>query len=183
MNAPSRKTYPNVHGRRGGRGLRPILIVLKLICVAAFVGGLIVLLAAVIAAPPPASPEDWQQRADLISRTFRRAIVPGVTGAEIAGILLFSSIWRTLLRMRWFQVKIVLVAVCMPALHLFMSGRSEKLHAILSATADPASAAEVHGHLLTGAVFALGLGIVLLVLGRIKPRLGQDYGRTFTKKH
>jgi uncharacterized membrane protein len=181
MDDASRKENANVHGRRGGRGLRPYFIVLKLICVAGFLGGLMALLAAMLAGPRPTSTADWQQRADLIGRTFRWIIVPGVTGAEIVGILLLSSIWRTLIRMRWFVVKIVLVVVGMPGLHLFMSGRSEKLQALLSASAEPALAAEVHGHLLAGAVFALGLGVVLLILGRIKPRLGQNYGRTFAK--
>jgi hypothetical protein len=140
------------------------------------------LLALMLVGPPPASPQEWQVRADLISTAFRWVIIPGVTGAEIAGLLLLMSIWRALLRMRWLMVKAVIVLVCMPSFHLLLSSRSENLHAIVSAGADLPAAAAIHDQMLAGSAAALAVGIVILILGRIKPRLGQDFGRTFAKR-
>ncbi len=171
--------YANIHGRRGGRGVRPYLIVLKVTCVAGFLGGLMTVLAVLWSGPHPTSGDEWRERAEFIGRAFRWVIVPGVTGAEIVGVLLASSIWRVMIRMRWFIGKMALVFVCMPSLHFFMSGRLADLRVFASVAPDPARAADVHGQLLVGTCFALVLGIVLVILGRIKPRLGQDYGRTF----
>ncbi len=171
--------YVNVYGRRGGRGARPYLIVLKLICVAGFVGGLLTVLAVALTGPGPTSERDWRERVEFVGKAFRWVIVPGVTGAEIVGFLLVSSIWRVMIRMRWFIVKMALVLLCMPALHFLMSGWLSDLRLFASVTPDLSRAAEVHGRLLAGASLALALGIALVILGRIKPRLGQDYGRTF----
>ncbi|HSW46592.1 MAG TPA: hypothetical protein VLM89_13590, partial [Phycisphaerae bacterium] len=181
MAGQSRKEYVNVHGRKGGRGSRPYFLVFKLVCVAGFLGGLMALLAVTAGRPVPVSQAQWQERADLISRVFRWVIIPGVTGAEIAGVILLVSIWRALIRMRWFVVKIILVLVCMPAFHLILSTRSERLQAIVAAGTDLPAAAEIHSQMLAGSATALVVGLVLLILGRIKPRLGQSYGRTFAR--
>jgi hypothetical protein len=169
----------NIHGRRPGRGLRPYLIVAKLVCVAAFLGGLMTLLATTLAEPPPQSQEAWAHRAEYIGRIYRWVIVPGVTGAEVVGVLLFVSIWRVMLRMRWFLLKAALIIVCMPTLHVLTRHQLAGLR--MAALADSATALppEIQMAIWAGAAFSLVLGILLLVLGRIKPRLGQDYGRTF----
>ena len=182
MTAGPSKDYVNVYGRKGGRGGRPYLIVLKLICVAGFLGGLMTLLALTLVGETPASQQEWQVRADLISTAYRWVIIPGVTGAEIAGLILLASVWRVLIRMRWLIVKAVVVLVCMPSFHLILSDRSEDLHAVVSAGADLPAAAAIHTQMQAGAAAALAVGIVILILGRIKPRLGQDFGRTFAKQ-
>jgi len=182
MTAEPRQDYVNIYGRKGGRGGRPYFIVLKLICVAAFLGGLMTLLALMLVGPSPTSQQEWQVRADLISTAFRRVIIPGVTGAEIAGLILLASVWRTLIRMRWLMVKAVIILVCMPSFHLLLSSRSENLHAIVSAGGDLPAAAAIHAQMLAGSAAGLAVGIVILILGRIKPRLGQDFGRTFAKR-
>ena len=47
------------------------------------------------------------------------------------------------------------------------------------ARADLARAAEIWGDLRFGTLLSIGFAMCLVILGRIKPRLGQDYGRTF----
>ncbi len=179
MSDAAQKARVNIHGRRPGRGLRPCLIVLKLLCVAAFLGGLMTLLATTTMEPQPLSHADWSRRAEHIGRIYRWVIVPGVTGAEIVGVLLFASIWRVMLRMRWFVVKATLIVVFMPALHLLTRHQLSGLRLSAAADAGTPQPAELQAAIWAGAGFALALGIVLLILGRVKPRLGQDYGRTF----
>lgn len=179
MSGAAQQRHVNIHGRRPGRGLRPCLIVVKLICVAAFLGGLMTLPATTTTEPQPLSPADWSRRAEHIGRIYRWVIVPGVTGAEIVGVLLFASIWRVMLRMRWFVVKATLIVVFIPALHVFSRHQLNRLRLSAAADAGTVPPSELQAAIWTGAVFALALGVVLLILGRVKPRLGQDYGRTF----
>lgn len=179
---PSPGGYRNIHGRKAGRGARPYLIVVKLLSVAAFAGGLICVLVLALSGPPPQDLVAWRAQADLIRRLFLGVIIPGVTVAMVTGLLLFASIWRVMLRMRWFMTKAILVIVCVPSLHLFMRGRSQALRAALNADPpDLAAVAEIHSHLLAGTLAALAFAVAALILGRIKPRLGQDYGRTFAR--
>lgn len=174
--------YRNIHGRRAGRGARPYLIVVKLLSVAAFIGGLICVLVLALAGPPPEDLAAWRAQAELIRRTYLGLIIPGVTVAVATGLLLFASIWRVMIRMRWFVTKAILVIVCVPALHVFMRGRSVALRAALNAEPPDFAAAEaIRSHLLAGTVAALAFAIAAMILGRIKPRLGQDYGRTFAR--
>jgi len=84
--------------------------------------------------------------------------------------------------MRWFVLKMVLIAVCVPGLHLFMSSRARALRAVLNAsTPDLQSAAFLWHQMLAGTIAALTFAVVVIVLGRVKPRLGQDYARTFSR--
>ncbi len=174
--------YRNIHGRKAGRGVRPYLIVVKVLSVAAFVGGLISVLVVALTGPPPQDLEAWWAQADLIRRIFLGVIIPGLTVAMVTGVLLFASIWQVMLRMRWFVTKAILVVVCVPSLHVFMHGRSLALRAALNADPPDLTAAEtIRSHLLAGTLAALAFAVAAVILGRVKPRLGQDYGRTFAR--
>lgn len=173
----------NIHGRRGGRGIRPFLLILKLTGVAMFLGGLISLLILVLLPAAPQTVEAWQHQASLIRRAFLCVIIPGLLLAIVAGLLLAASMWRVMIRMRWFVVKIVVIAVGAACLHLFMHGRSVALQATLQRTApDLAEAAALRKQLLTGTAVTILFGLTVTILGRVKPRLGQDYGRTFGRR-
>lgn len=174
--------FRNIYGRRGGRGMRPFLIVLKLLLVCAFIGGLVSVLVTVAFVPPPQDLASWRGQASFLARTFVYVIVPGLTGALVLGALLMAGIWRVMIRMRWLQVKLAIVFLAMPGLHLFMELRSITLRAMLAEESpDLVLAATLRGQLLVGTWVTLVLGIILLILGRVKPRLGQDYGKTFAK--
>jgi hypothetical protein len=154
----------------------------KLLGVAAFAGGLATVLLGVFLTASPTAPAGWRQEAELISRIYMRLIVPGLVVAATFGMLLAASIWRVMVRMRWFVVKMALVVVAVPALHVFMRSRLTALHALLAEPIpDLGDAAALRGQLLLGTSVAIAFAVATIILGRVKPRLGQDYGRTFSR--
>ncbi|HOW72493.1 MAG TPA: hypothetical protein PKY77_17985 [Phycisphaerae bacterium] len=166
----------NVHGRRWGRGFRPYLIVAKLLCVAAYVGGLMALLVVVFQAGLPGDAEGWRQVGRTVHRAYAWLIVPGFLGATVVGVLLTASMVGPMARMRWFRLKLLLLAVGAPSLHVYLRGRSIAFQSLLVAAQDVSGMVAVFRQLLAGTVVGLFLGVALLVLGRVKPRLGQAYG-------
>ena len=171
--------HGNVHGRKWGRGVRPYLLLPKIVCVATFLGGLVSLLVLLLLPEPPQTREAWIAQAELVRRGFGWVIVPSATGAVVFGSLLLRCHFRVFLRMRWVRVKLALIAVFVPGLHLFMRSRSIRLARLVEGDGDLAEAAVVRGELAAGTLAALGFVLVVIFLGRIKPRLGQRYGRTF----
>jgi hypothetical protein len=174
--------YRNVHGRRWGRGARPYLLVLKLAGASGFLGGLVSVLVVVLLSARPNTAEGWLTRAELIRRAFVFVIVPGLTAAMFSGLLLLASAWRALIRMRWFRVKALLVAVVVPALHVWMRNRSLDLQHAVSEPVDLRAANTIHDEMLVGTAGLILFALVIITLGRVKPRLGQSYGRTFAKQ-
>jgi hypothetical protein len=173
--------YTNIHGRRWGRGARPWLLLPKYAFVSIFLGGLVTMLILGFVQPRPETLAEWRRRELLLSHAYVRVIVPGLLGAILMGLLLLSTHFRVFIRMRWLQAKLVLLAVCVPSLHFYMRGKATALHAVLSdeSRADLTRAGELWGDLRLGTLLSLCFAVCLVILGRIKPRLGQDYGRTF----
>lgn len=177
-------TYRNRHGRRWGRGARPYLIMLKLIGVAAFLGGLAGVLVIVLAQPAPPTAAGWEMRVAQLRRAFLWLIIPGSTLASLAGLALLASVWQALIRMRWFQVKLTLIVIGLPCLHLYLRDRLMTLAEMSQAGKPPGTTglAMVDGDLLRGVAAGIALGLGIACLGRVKPRLWQNYGRTFGSK-
>jgi hypothetical protein len=113
---------------------------------------------------------------------YRLVIVPGVTGAVVMGVLLFASVWRAMVRMRWFVVKAGLIMVGVPTLHVVLSSRVDRLGQVVCHEGEAGVRMTLEGQILAGTAAALTFGIIVAWLGRIKPRLGQDFGRTFAGK-
>jgi uncharacterized membrane protein len=147
------------------------------ICVGLIVGGTFSLLVLQLLGPTPAGGER-RDFAALIARAHRLVIITGAAGAMLFGALLLMEPFRALIRMRWLQVKLGLIVVFVPGMHLLMRSGV----AALAEAENAASARSAHAQLLAGTIVTLVGAIMLVVLGRIKPRLGQDYGRTFAKK-
>jgi uncharacterized membrane protein len=174
----AKSTPVNVHGRKWGRGLRPYLLIPKLTMVAGFIGGLVATLILVYRAPAPAGPDEWRRHLDLVHRAFSHVVVPCLIGAMTMGVLLLSCHFAAIIRMRWFQFKLFLVAAGVPCLHVYMYTRMKAL--IEAVNTDNFSAAlALRDDMARGTAAALLFGLLVLTLGRVKPRLGQDYGRTF----
>lgn len=172
----------NIYGRRPGRGLRPYLIVLKVLSVACFLGGSAAVLA-VLLASPPADLEGWRHRGGSVERVYRAVIIPGLGSALVFGTVLFASIWRAMLRMRWFITKMVLIVVAVPALHVYASSRMLALESLLAQPSpDLQQALRLCNQMAIGTLAAIVFAVASIVLGRVKPRLGQDYGRTFARR-
>lgn len=168
----------NIYGRRGGRGLRPYLLMAKIVFVATFLGGLISLLVLVLLPAMPQSDEGRRAYADALHRAFAMVIIPSLVGAMISGISLLASVWRPLIRMRWLQVKAAIIFACVPLLHTFMRHWSQTLQTLVAAEhPDAATLATCRNHIIAGTVAILVFGVLTAILGRVKPRLGQRYGK------
>jgi uncharacterized membrane protein len=160
--------YVNQHGRKPGRGVRPLLLMPKVLGVAAYFGG--TLAAAVLTCVTPVkSTEDAARLADVVSRVFIWSAVPGLLVAIIFGVLLFWQHRSAFAKMRWWRVKMLVLAVTIPAFHLFNSSRVGLLRK--AATAD--DALRMLTELRLGLAAAVIGGAVVIILGRHKPRLGQ----------
>ena len=177
----SRKVYRNIFGRTWGRGHRPYLLIPKFCCVAGFLGGLISLFVLAYLRPPPATHDEWLAHANLVSRGFRFVVVPSLAGAMALGLLLLSSHFKVFIRMRWLQVKLVLIGLFVPGLHYLMRNRALALWEQLEPGDDPARALAVRSQMAWGTLATIAFALIIITLGRVKPRLGQDYGRTFAK--
>jgi uncharacterized membrane protein len=175
------REYQNVYGRRFGRGLRPWLLIPKYVCVAVFLGGLVSLLVLGFARPAPADGNEWAADAQIIRQAYPRVIVPALIGALILGVLLALAHPTIFLRMRWLQVKLALILVFVPTLHFFMSRRSVGLRDAV-ARQDFATAGLLREQLFRGTLAAAAFALLVILLGRLKPRLGRDYGRTFGRR-
>ena len=183
MGEPS-TIYENVHGRKPGRGIRPYLLLLKYLFVSIFVGGLVSMLIQGFILPGIDTLQDWQRRGMLLRHSYVWVIVPGLLGGMLTGLIMLWAHFGALIRMRWLQVKLVLIAVCVPSLHFYMRGKADALHATLArgTPQDLQTAAELWRDLRTGTVASLVFALMIVFLGRIKPRLGQNYGRTFNRQ-
>jgi uncharacterized membrane protein len=164
----------NRFGRKGGRGVRPWLLIPKVIAVAVYVGGLAAVLGLWIASGFGSIPLGDPRRGlviDLVSRLMIFVVVPGLLVAMILGVALLLQLPRQFLRMRWLQVKLVSLAVLIPAGHLFCSSRL----AMLRHATDASTNASVAREFTLGLALSLGGSIWIVILGRLKPRLGMRY--------
>lgn len=187
MSPPGTPRHPppiqNVHGRKWGRGIRPYLLLPKYVCVSIFLGGLVTTLIHSTFMPAPATPEAWRAWSERFTFAYTRVIVPALLGAMTMGVLLLTTHLRAFIRMRWFQAKLALVALGVPTLHFLMRARSSALRTHLTQPIpDPEQTASLAAGLRTGTALVIAWALILIFLGRIKPRLGQDYGRTFARK-
>ncbi len=167
--------YRNIHGRRGGRGLRPWLLIPKYLLVGVYIGGLASVAIGILGRDAPATPDQWQTESQLVGRMFTRVIVPALIGVLMLGVLLALSHPGVFIRTRWFQVKLLLVAVMVPAMHTHMRGKALALRSAIES--DLAAAGVVRQELLVGTLITLAWSAVIIILGRLKPRLGQNPAR------
>lgn len=156
--------YVNRFGRRPGRGIRPWLLLPKVIAAGLYLGGLAALLVVWTAGCAPDLPG--------IGRLLAvRLIVPAAAAANVLGMALLLQHPRIFLRMRWMQVKLLSVAVLMPASHLFLASR---LALMRDAGGTPDGAPGAASQFAWGLALALAGSIWVIVLGRLKPRLGRN---------
>ncbi len=174
--------YRNIHGRRGGRGLRPWLLSIKLLAVAAMFGGLcgslvVCQLGLSWFATLPGG-EALTRTAPLLRAMYLYLIVPALLAAILAGVGLLTLHARTLLRQRWLQVKLAILVVLVPIGHMVMSAQ---LAAVRQTAAqglrDPAPLASFRNGVI---MLIVAFGLVIL-LGRLKPRLGQNWAKVHAR--
>lgn len=168
-------SYQNVHGRRGGRGLRSWLLMPKVLGAGAYFGGLLAAAAiignfyasgAAAGATGEAEAEAWRQLANTLRPIFLFVAVPGLIVTIAFGIALLWHTGWVLWRMRWMKLKTAIAVVSIPLLHLFMSGR---LAQVRSGEDSAAAMAQFN----VGLGVAIAVAAALIFLGRHKPRLAQ----------
>lgn len=175
-------TYVNIHGRKMTRGLRPWLLIPKVLAVALYFGG-------VAAAAVVWWSSDWWRLAkddpqrllilDNINHIMVRLAVPALVLAMILGVgLTLLTGWRIMLLQRWMRVKLAFLLIFIPAAHFFMSSRALILRQAVHDGVEQHTAARQFSF---GFVLVL-IGTVLLIwLSRHKPRLGQPWGRVYKR--
>lgn len=165
-------TPPNRFGRRGGRGLRPWLLLPKVVAVAFYLGALAAALVVCIggASLSPADPR-YRWTLETLGVLFRYLIVPALVMSLAFGVALLLQHPREFLRMRWLLAKLTSIAIVVPAGHLYLSSR---LH-----MARQADAPGVMNRFTIGLLIVLLSSVLIALVGRHKPRLGQNWARSY----
>jgi hypothetical protein len=163
----------NQHGRRGGRGIRPWILLPKVIAVGLYIGGLASALMIWITSDFAAMGKSDPGRLVVINQVAHLVeylVVPSLLLALITGALLLLQHPRELIRMRWLQVKLLGLAALIPSAHLYCSSRLGLLRdAFNSGQANDAAATQF----TWGLSLALAGSLLIVILGRLKPRLGK----------
>jgi uncharacterized membrane protein len=163
----------NGFGRKGGRGVRPWLLIPKVIAVAIYVGGLATVLGLWIVSDFASIPLGDPRR-ELVLRVVSRLMVFVVVAALLIaialGIALFLQHPRIFARSRWFQVKAALIAFVIPVSHFYCRWCFTRLAHVT----DAAINASLARQLTAGLIFALVGSCVIDIIGRLKPRCGQN---------
>ncbi len=173
--AEANREYVNIHGRKGGRGVRPWLLIPKLLCLAIFVGAYVAAMVLWFYYRLGYSDgEVWPVRA--VSVVFLRVIVPSLIAALLFGLLLFAQHPKVFITRRWLQVKLV-IAVSLTGMHTIARGTFKGIKAVVLDASWQGDTAEIEAACarFSACLIAGLIGAVLLVLlGRLKPRLGQQ---------
>ncbi len=170
---PIQEHHP--HGRKGGRGLRPWLLIPKVICVAVFLGSYssATLLWFYFRGGASAGTL-WP--IEGVSLIFRWLVIPSLSATLLFGGLLLLQYPGVFIRRRWLQVKLLLVAVLLPILH-FAARRAflEVKRGFLDDGLPFDHAAMQSPCLRFSVLLPAGLLTILLLvfMGRYKPRLDQ----------
>ena len=118
-------------------------------------------------------PEGWRLLRGMMRAIFWPCVFGGVLVTITARICLWMRHPVVFSRQRWFRLKVALLAVCIPSLHLMARGR---VQAFSDAIDD--DNLEVLADLWRGVTQAWIIAFVVLLLvamvGRVKPRLGQN---------
>lgn len=160
--------------------MRPWLLVPKVLAVALMFGGLgasvvVCEVASGWFATLPGA-EALERAAVLLRALYVYLVVPALVAAMVLGGWLLALHGRVLLRQRWVQVKLALLAVTVPSGHAVMSARLEAMReAAAQGLRDPAPLEAFRD----GAMALVVIFAVVMVLGRVKPRLGQNPAKAY----
>ena len=168
----------NTHGRVAGRGIRPWLLVPKVLAVGAYFGSLLATTVVWFAYQdgPTTPPHQHGVLIEQVSWMFRFIVVPALLMAMVMGIMLFLQHPQVFSRLRWWRVKILTLLIGVPTAHFYLSSR---LSALRHAAADHLPNQAAHLQLGVGLVVVLLGSACVILLGRLKPRLGQNWAKTY----
>ncbi|HMB96084.1 MAG TPA: hypothetical protein VKK61_08610 [Tepidisphaeraceae bacterium] len=153
---------------------RPWLLLPKIIAFCVYVGGLATVLGFWIASDftllDLADPRR-QLVLDQMGRVLVFLVVPALLATILFGILLLIHTPQ-LLRMRWMRVKLISLIILIPASHFFCETR----FSLIRHASDRSRSDSLAHQLTIGFVVSFAWAIWIVVLGRLKPRLGQTHG-------
>jgi len=157
-------------------GYRRALLLGKNLGLLGFLGGMAAIASMRWFGPAPADAAQWKLLIGLMRAVFFPCVFAGVIVVVLCGVLLFARLWRQFLAMRWFRVKLVVLLVALPALHLWSRTRVREWYALVDANRLDEALAAWHD---VGLRFTVALAVLLPVaaLAKVKPRLGQPFGR------
>jgi len=162
----------NRFGRKGGRGLRPWLLIPKVLAVCGAFGGTAAAWVVMLTLDNAATHESVVAQAHVVQRLINWLVYPCVAAAALLGVALLTLHGKPLLRMRWLWLKLIVVILALP-----IPVRMAYDDATWLVEADSKlNSAYPAGGALMGAVhlsIALMLWALVIWLGRHKPRLGQ----------
>ena len=204
--AKQTKTYKNKNGRKQTRGMRPWFLIPKIISICAIWGGLAAFLIVILCAQPAdrEAVQTWPHNhlftLNILTALLHYLIVPTVVLANIFGLLLFLDAPRIFIRLRWLQTKMLIIIFAYPILLGFMNAILEHSRSMLSLiirsnagtyelldTAFARKFSTIHfidmylQILMYTTVIALLVTTVIIWLGRHKPKLGQNWAKTYGK--
>ena len=161
----------NIFGRRGGRGMRPWLLLPKVLAIAVYFGGQVVVALLWLRG-------HWDQMdvtdparrvlIEHLSIIFRSLLAPTLEVVALLGLGLLIMHGRALLKQRWLRAKLVILLFTVPPAHFYMSYQLGQLRI---ATIDQLQNHPANWRFTAGLVVVLGVSTLLIILGRLKPRL------------
>jgi uncharacterized membrane protein len=170
--------YTNIFGRKPGRGIRPWLLIPTVISVAIFIGSLTTTCVIWFTSGYEHLPVGSPERAATIkqvSMLIRALVVPALLCVILFGVLLLLQHPRQFLRLRWLVVKLTILVVITPAAHVYLFSCLAMLRETETKGVGNNAASDAFGR---GLIAALIVYVVILILGRLKPRLGQNIAAT-----
>jgi len=169
----------NIHARRGGRGVRPWLLVPKVVAIALYLGGLAAVTFIWVGSNYNAMPVDDPRRAwvlNLVGRLMVFFVVPALLVVMLLGVLLLLQHPGIYLRMRWLQAKLLVLVLVIPFGHFWC--RTQTL--TLRDPAAPLEAQRIAARRLSYGLAGTLIGSIgVVVIGRSRPRLGQNWARDY----
>lgn len=183
---PMTQSSPNKVVRKPGRGLRPYLLIPKVLAVAVYFGTTFSAAVLWFLQIGCRDLDKLYMNLGLVMTqvmTIRTMIVfmavPALVLALVLGVLLILEHPRVMLKLRWLQVKLILLGVGIPSFHIYMASRLYHFRHILeSGTLD----ASLRTQLNVGFALLLIWSVLLIWLGRHKPKLWQNWARSFRSK-
>lgn len=166
-------TPTNQHGRKFGRGLRPYFLLPKIVGIALLVGGMASVCVLLLDLPREAPL--LHEQLERIAHLYQCVIIPGASVATAAGVALLWMHGKALWALRWMKAKVILAALTIPLLHVLSHHWLEQAEEYAEEAQAALALGAAHKLLLLtlGGLVAM---LLLIWLGRHKPRLGEKFG-------
>lgn len=158
--------FVNMYGRKPGRGVRPWLLIPKVLCVAVYFGSLVSALVLL----------GMDGGGFYANRILNKVTAPAAWCVFGFGVLLFLQHPIVFWRMRWLRIKLLLIILLVAVHFTVVTGGTNHLPTnSREATFSTSSPETERGQrFVVGLLFTLLLTTGIVIVARLKPRLGQS---------